>query len=200
MGENKEEKEDFQPANIIDIPQNTVDGACDDLYNRTREKGVFNEFNGTYHKNNDNEHPQVGVTAYQISFNPSQPISEKTERNVQKYKCINNERCLHSNQIYDSRSKCEEECPSGGLGCFTGRCEGMTWKAFITSKKIKIDFKLVTVKSYGLKWKPSQAISQQCKDAIQKYEKDLSIHEGKHIQDLKDIVKQANDKWTDKPY
>jgi hypothetical protein len=61
-------------------------------------------------------------------------------------------------------------------------------------------FKLTTVVTYGLKWKPKQSSSQQCIDAVKNYEKELAIHEGKHVQDLKDIVKKANDKWIDRPY
>jgi hypothetical protein len=191
---------DFPPAKIIEIPENTVGGNCKDLFKHAREKGVFSKLDGIYVKNDDIEHSQVGVTSYRISFTSIIPISEKIERDVQKYKCINNERCPHSNQIYDSRSKCEVECTSGGLGCFTGRCQGMNCKSFITSNKIKMNFELIAVESYGLKWNPTQSSLQKCKDAVKSYEKDLAIHEGKHIQDLKDIVKSANDNWVDKPY
>ena len=58
----------------------------------------------------------------------------------------------------------------------------------------------LTVQSYGLKWSPKQSSSQKCKDAVKSYEKQLAVHEGKHIQDLKDIVKSANDRWIDKTY
>jgi hypothetical protein len=197
--EEKEKERTFPPADIIDIPQNRVDGNCDNLYNHARQIGVYNELDGTYHKNNDNENPQVGVTAYRISFTSNEIVSEKIERNVIKYKCINNEVCPHSNQIYDSRSQCEVECPSGGLGCFRGRCDGMTCKVFISSNKIKLVFKSET-KTYGLKWEPTLDISQECKNSIEKYAKDLAIHEGKHIQDLKDILKLVNDRQPDKQY
>lgn len=195
-----EQNSDFPPAKIIEIPENTVEGTCEDLFKRATEKGVFNKLDGTYVKNNDSEHPQIGATAYRISFTSNIPISEKIERGVQKYKCINNERCPHTNQIYDDRSKCEVECPSGGLGCFTGRCQGMDCKSFINSNKIKVNFELAAVESYGLKWIPAQSSSQKCKDAVKSYENDLAIHEGKHVQDLKDIIKSANDKWVDKTY
>ena len=196
----REEQEDFPPAQIIDVPENIVDGTCEDLFKRAKEQGVYNKLDGKYVKNNDTEHPQVGITAYKIVFSSNMVIPQKIERNVQKYKCVNNEKCPHSNQIYDSRSKCEVECPSGGLGCFTGRCIGMQCKSFITSNKIKINFELNLVQTYGLKWNPKLSSSQQCIDAVKSYEKDLALHEGKHIQDLKDIVKKANEEWVDKKY
>jgi predicted metal-binding protein len=196
----REKQEDFPPAQIIDIPENIVYGICEDLFKRAREQGVFNKLDGKYIKNNDTKHPQVGVTAYKLGFTSNMVISQKIERNVQKYKCINNAKCPHSGQIYDSRSKCEVECPSGGLGCFTGRCIGIQCKSFITSNKIKLNFELKLVQSYGLKWNPKQSSSQECKDAIKSYEKALAIHEGKHIQDLKDIVKKTNDEWIGKKY
>jgi hypothetical protein len=120
-----EQNIDFPPAKIIETPENTVEGTCKDLFIHAREKGVFNKLDGTYIKNDNIEHPQVGVTAYKISFTSTIPTSIKIERGVQKYKWINNERCPHSNQIHDDRSK-YEECPSGGLGCFNGRCQGMS--------------------------------------------------------------------------
>jgi hypothetical protein len=46
----------------------------------------------------------------------------------------------------------------------------------------------------------SSSGSQKCNDAVKSYENDLAIHEGKHVQDLKDIIKSANDKWVDKTY
>jgi hypothetical protein len=195
-----EQNSNFPPAKIIVIPENTVNGTCEDLFKRATEKGVFNKLDGTYVKNNDIEHPQVGVTAYKISFTSTIPTSVKIEKDVQKYKCINNEKCPHSNQIYDDRSKCEVECPDGGLGCFTGRCQSLDCKSFVTSNKINVNFQLAAVESYGLKWIPAQSNSQKCKDAVKSYENELAIHEGKHVQDLKDIVKSVNDKWVDKPY
>jgi hypothetical protein len=169
---------------ITQIKANKVSGTCDDVSKKRHDVGVQD--------GKGNTHPSyAGWTEGNTSYS-SYKFDYKRDGG-QKVKCG----C--TGKTYDSASACTNECKAS-LACFTGICSPVDGgPVCLTTTKVDVTFKS-NAKAYGLSWKPGKPISAQCNAEKNRWENDIKKHESKHVQDIKDVAKKANDDWKSKSY
>ena len=136
-------------------------------------------------------HPKyAGATSYKIAYDPGKYKTVKTQRNQLWYCC---------GPVFDDYNTCVDECPA--LRCIT-KCFPLTGQVCVKTEGLNVQFG-AQVEAVIMRWQAAQserALSDACMTDYQRYVKQISDHENRHVEDIKKIVKKYNDAWQGKQY